>query len=213
VSELASETLSTAPSRSEHSSDEKLEPTPSQTVGPFFGYALPFPGGPDVAPAGHPDAITVHGYVYDGEGRPIPDAVLDFWQAAPDGSRAGSPGTLRVDASSGELLGRDGVRFTGFGRVPTDGDGHWALHTLPPSPAAPYIAVGVFARGLLHHLYTRIYLPDAPDDALLSGLAPDRRATLRARADGSVGAAGSAFRFDIRIQGDVSEETVFLDFA
>ena len=198
---------------SELASDEKLEPTPSQTVGPFFGYALPFPGGPDVAPAGHPDAITVHGYVYDGEGRPIPDAILDFWQATPDGSRAGSPGTLRVDASSGELLGRDGVRFTGFGRVPTDGDGHWALHTLPPSPAAPYIAVGVFARGLLHHLYTRIYLPDAPDDALLSGLAPDRRATLRAREDGSVGAAGSAFRFDIRIQGDVSEETVFLDFA
>ena len=194
-------------------SDDKLDPTPSQTVGPFFGYAMPFPGGPDVAPAGHPGAITVHGYVYDGEGRPIPDAILDFWQAAPDGSRAGSPGTLRVDTSNGELLGRDGVRFTGFGRVPTDADGHWALRTLPPAPDTPYISVCVFARGLLHHLFTRIYLPDAPDDALLSGLAPDRRATLRARRDAAVGPAGTAYRFDIRIQGDVSEETVFLDFA
>ena len=192
---------------------DELEPTPSQTVGPFFGYALPFPGGPDVAPAGHPDAITVHGYVVDGDGRPIPDAILDFWQAAPDGSRAGGSGSLRVDTASGELLGRDGVRFTGFGRVATDGDGHWALHTLPPSDDAPYIAVGVFARGLLHHLYTRIYLPDAADDALLSSLTPERRGTLRARAEGAVGAAGTVYRFDVRIQGGESEETVFLDFA
>ena len=195
------------------SQDWKLDPTPSQTVGPFFGYAMPFPGGADVAPAGHPDVITVHGYVYDGAGKPIPDAILDFWQARPDGSRAGSPGSLRVDTSSGALLGRDGVRFTGFGRVSTAGDGHWALHTLPPGPDAPYISVCVFARGLLHHLYTRIYLPDTPDDALLSSLAADRGATLRAVPDPSACAAGTAYRFDIRIQGDVSEETVFLDFA
>jgi protocatechuate 3,4-dioxygenase alpha subunit len=191
--------------------EEKPEPTPSQTVGPFFGYALPFPGGPDVAPAGHPDAITVHGYVLDGEGRPIPDAILDFWQAAPDGSRTGGSGSLRVDTATGELLGRDGVRFTGFGRVGTDGDGHWALRTLPPAAEAPYLAVCVFARGLLHHLFTRIYLPDAPEDALLSSLNPDRRGTLRARAESS--AAGTMYRFDIRLQGEVSEETVFLDFG
>jgi protocatechuate 3,4-dioxygenase alpha subunit len=188
-------------------SDTRLEPTPSQTVGPFFGYALPFPGGADLAPAGHPDAITVHGYVYDGEGRPVPDAILDFWQAGPDGSRAGSPGSLRVDPSSGALLGRDGVRFTGFGRVATDGDGHWALRTLAPAPDAPYIAICVFARGLLHHLFTRVYLPGAPDDALLAALTPERRATLLARQD------GAAYRFDIRIQGSEAEETVFLDFT
>lgn len=187
-------------------SGAKLEPTPSQTVGPFFGYALPFPGGADVAPAGHPDAITVHGYVYDGDGRPIPDAILDFWQAAPDGSRAGSPGSLRVDTSSGALLGRDGVRFTGFGRVGTDGDGHWALRTLAPAPETPYIAVCVFARGLLHHLFTRVYLPGA-EDALLAALPPQRRATLLAEPD------GAAYRFDIRLQGSEAEETVFLEFA
>lgn len=187
-------------------SEAKLEPTPSQTVGPFFGYALPFPGGGDVAPAGHPEAVTVHGHVYDGQGRPVPDAILDFWQAAPDGSRTGSPGSLRVDASNGALLGRDGVRFTGFGRVATDGDGHWALRTFAPPSDAPYIAVCVFARGLLHHLYTRIYLADC-DDALLSALAPERRATLLARRE------GAAYRFDIRIQGSAEEETVFLDFA
>jgi protocatechuate 3,4-dioxygenase alpha subunit len=186
--------------------DAQPEPTPSQTVGPFFGYALPFPGGAEIAPAGHPDVLTVHGYVYDGDGLPIPDAILDFWQAAPDGSRAGAPGSLRVDTSSGALLGRDGVRFTGFGRVGTDGDGHWALRTLTPAPDAPYIAVCVFARGLLHHLFTRVYLPGA-EDALLAALPARRRATLLAKPD------GAAYRFDIRLQGTETQETVFLEFA
>jgi protocatechuate 3,4-dioxygenase alpha subunit len=188
--------------------DATLEPTPSQTVGPFFGYGLPFPGGGDLAPAGHPDAVTVHGFVYDGEGRPIPDAILDFWQAGPDGSRTGSPGSLRVDTSNGRLLGRDGVRFTGFGRVGTDGDGHWALRTFTPAPDAPYLAVCVFARGLLHHLFTRIYFPGAAEDALLASLSPERRATLTARPEGA-----GTLRFDLRLQGDEAQETVFLDFG
>jgi protocatechuate 3,4-dioxygenase alpha subunit len=192
--------------------ESALEPTPSQTVGPFFGYALPFTGGDGIAPAGHPEAITVHGYVRDGEGLPIPDALLDFWQAAPDGSRAASPGSLRVDASSGALLGRDAARFTGFGRVATDGDGHWAVRTFAPPAAAPYLAVCVFARGLLHHLFTRIYLPGAAEDALLASLAPHRRATLIAAAEPGV-AGAAAYRFDIRIQGSETEETVFLDFG
>ncbi len=204
----ATETGTDTGTGSETKAELELEPTPSQTVGPFFGYALPFPGGADLAPAGHhPDAFTVHGYVFDGDGNPVPDAILDFWQAAPNGSRTGSPGSLRVDTSSGALLGRDGVRFTGFGRVGTDGDGHWALRTLTPAADAPYIAVGVFARGLLHHLYTRIYMPGTADDALLASLPEQRRATLVARPD------GVAYRFDIRIQGSEAEETVFLDFS
>ncbi|MEU4496693.1 protocatechuate 3,4-dioxygenase subunit alpha [Streptomyces sp. NPDC023998] len=183
-----------------------LLPTPSHTVGPFYGYALPFPGGGDIAPAGHPDTITLHGHVYDGAGAPIPDAVLEFWQADPEGSLAGAPGSMRRDPVTGGFLGRNGVDFTGFGRVPTDPDGHFTVRTLPPGgPAgAPYISVCVFARGLTHHLFTRAYLPGG-EDPLLASLAPDRRATLLATAEGH-----RTFRFDIRLQGE--GETVFLVF-
>ncbi|MFJ5292684.1 protocatechuate 3,4-dioxygenase subunit alpha [Streptomyces sp. NPDC088348] len=183
-----------------------VPPTPSQTVGPFYGYALPFPGGGDIAPAGHPGTITVHGHVLDGAGEPVPDAVLEFWQPAPDGSRTGAPGSMRRDPVTGGHLGRDGLTFTGFGRVATDADGRWVVRTLPPG-GVPYLSVCVFARGLLHHLYTRVYLPgdSAGADPLLASLEPDRRRTLVA-----VEAAPRTYRFDIRLQG--AEETVFLDF-
>ncbi|MCX4987311.1 MULTISPECIES: protocatechuate 3,4-dioxygenase subunit alpha [unclassified Streptomyces] len=184
---------------------ERLLPTPSHTIGPFYGHALPFPGGGDIAPQGHPDTITLHGHVYDGAGTPIPDALLDFWQAAPDGSLTGTPGSLRRDPSTGGFLGRNGVDFTGFGRVATDADGHYALRTLPPGNAGlPYICVCVFARGLTHHLFTRAYLTDGTDP-LLDALPPERRATLIA-AEGAL----RTYRFDIRLQGE--GETVFLEF-
>ncbi|SEG62064.1 protocatechuate 3,4-dioxygenase alpha subunit [Thermomonospora echinospora] len=183
-------------------------PTPSQTVGPFYGYALPFTGGGQIAPTGDPAAVTLHGYVLDGAGEPIPDAILEFWQAAPDGSRAGAPGSLRRDPVTGTVIGRHGLDFTGFGRVPTDADGHYALRTLPPG-GAPYISVCVFARGLLHHLYTRAYLADAPGDPLLTSLEPERRATLLATPE-----RDGVYRFDIYLQGnETNEETVFLAFA
>lgn len=181
--------------------------TASQTVGPFYGYALPFPGGGDIAPAGDPRTLTLHGVVRDGDGNPVPDALLEFWQAAPDNSRAGAPGSLRRDPVTGAVIGRDGTTFTGFGRVATDADGHYAVRTLPPGPDAPYISVLVFARGLLHHLYTRAYLPGHADDALLAGLPEHRRATLRAAQE-----RDGLYRFDVRLQGDDTEETVFLEF-
>ncbi|MER7177185.1 protocatechuate 3,4-dioxygenase subunit alpha [Streptomyces mesophilus] len=179
-------------------------PTPSQTVGPFYGYALPFTGGPEVAPVGHPDLITVHGHVYDGAGQPVPDALLETWQPAPDGSRTGAPGSLRHDPVTGQVIGRDGVGFTGFGRMATDADGHYAVRTLPPG-GVPYLSVLVFARGLLHHLYTRAYLRPEPDDALLASLPADRRGTLLAAEE-----RPGTYRFDIRLQGE--GETVFLEF-
>ncbi|MFG3257053.1 protocatechuate 3,4-dioxygenase subunit alpha [Streptomyces sp. NPDC048172] len=180
-------------------------PTPSHTVGPFYGYALPFPGGEDIAPPGHPDRITVHGHVLDGAGEPVPDALLEFWQAAPDGSLAGATGSMRRDPVDGGFLGRNGTDFTGFGRVPTDADGHYALHTLPPGGAGlPYVSVCVFARGLLHHLFTRVYLADGPDP-LLDALPAARRATLLAAEE-----RYRTYRFDIRLQG--AGETVFLEF-
>jgi protocatechuate 3,4-dioxygenase alpha subunit len=187
-------------------------------VGPFYGHALPFPDGGRIAPDGHPDTLTLHGHVLDGAGEPVPDALLEFWQPAPDGSRTGRPGSMRRCAVTGGHLGRNGTDFTGFGRVGTDADGHYTLHTLPPGGlAVPYISVCLFARGLLHHLFTRAYLPgpasepaaDAaarPVDALLAAVPPARRGTLIATAE-----PHRTYRFDIRLQGP--DETVFLQFS
>nr|WP_241265965.1 protocatechuate 3,4-dioxygenase subunit alpha [Streptomyces boncukensis] len=168
---------------------------------------MPFARGGEIAPAGDPRTLTLHGVVRDGDGAPVPDALLEFWQAAPDGSRTGAAGSLRRDPATGAVAGRDGVAFTGFGRVPSDADGHYALRTLPPPADAPYVSVAVFARGLLHHLYTRAYLPGYRYDALLAGLPEERRATLIARQE-----AERRYRFDVRIQGDGAQETVFLEF-
>jgi protocatechuate 3,4-dioxygenase alpha subunit len=180
-------------------------PTPGQTVGPFFGFALPYPGGEQLVPAGHPDAVQLTGRVLDGHGDPVPDALLEIWQADTGG---------RVVAAAGSLH-RDGHPFTGWGRAATDAAGRYTFSTLPPGPPAPgrlaFLAMTVFARGLLNRLFTRVYLPDAGgpgetwrEDRLLAALDADRRATLIAVRDGSV------FHFDIRLQGD--GETVFLRY-
>ncbi|MFF1720242.1 protocatechuate 3,4-dioxygenase subunit alpha [Streptomyces sviceus] len=191
---------------------ETVLPTPSHTVGPFYGHALPFPGGGDIAPVGHPDTITLQGYVTDGEGNPLPDAFLELWSADPSGNVPQVDGSIRRDPASGGYLGRNGVEFTGWGRVQTDANGHWTARTLRPGArgrSAPYISVCVFARGLLVHLYTRIYLPDdeaaLTADPLLSRVPAERRDTLVARKQDD-----GTYRFDIRLQGE--GETVFLEF-
>jgi protocatechuate 3,4-dioxygenase alpha subunit len=194
------------------SSPENVLPTASQTVGPFYGYALPFRGGEDIAPLGHPETITVHGYVYDGEGAPLPDALVELWGPDPEGNLPTADGSMRRDPATGNFLGRNGVEFTGFGRIQTDANGHWYARTLRPGArgqSAPYISVCVFARGLLLHLYTRIFLPGdeaaLAADPLLSQLDAERRATLIAGDEGH-----GTYRFDIRLQGE--GETVFLEF-
>ncbi|KYK14121.1 MULTISPECIES: protocatechuate 3,4-dioxygenase subunit alpha [Streptomyces] len=194
------------------SSPEHVLPTPSHTVGPFYGYALPFRGGEDIAPAGHPDTITVHGYVYDGAGAPLPDALLEVWGPGPDGELPTVDCSMRRDPASGGFLGRNGVEFTGFGRIQTDANGHWYARTLRPGArgnSAPYLSVCVFARGLLVHLFTRIYLPGdeaaLTADPLLSRVDAGRRDTLIAVDEGN-----GTYRFDIRLQGE--GETVFLEF-
>ncbi|NUO43304.1 MAG: protocatechuate 3,4-dioxygenase subunit alpha [Streptomyces sp.] len=191
---------------------ETVLPTPSHTVGPFYGHALPFPGGEDIAPVGHPDTIAVHGYLYDGEGNPLPDAFVELWGPDPDGNIPQVDGSMRRDGASGGFMGRTGVEFTGWGRSQTDASGHWSARTLRPGArgqSAPYLSVCVFARGLLLHLYTRIYFPGdeaaLAADPLLNRVDPARRGTLIA-ADGGNG----TYRFDIRLQGE--GETVFLEF-
>ncbi|MED5803265.1 protocatechuate 3,4-dioxygenase subunit alpha [Gordonia sp. Z-3] len=178
-----------------------LTPTPGQTVGPFFHYALPFEGGAELVSAGHPDRIRLHGTVFDGAGDPVPDALIEIWQ--PDG--AGN-----VSSATGSLR-RDGFTFTGFGRAQTDRVGHYTFATVAPGAAneggAPFFAVCVFARGLLDRLFTRAYLPDSSPalaaDTLLNSVPDDCRATLIAEKD------ADGYRFDIHLQGEV--ETVFLD--
>jgi protocatechuate 3,4-dioxygenase alpha subunit len=179
-----------------------LNPTPGQTVGPFFHYGLPYEGGAELVPAGRADAIRLHGTVLDGAGDPVPDALIEIWQADTKGRIVQEPGSLH----------RDGWTFTGWGRAATDSTGHYSFSTLLPGAtaegAAPFFAVTVFARGLLDRLFTRAYVPEHPslaEDALLASLPADRRDTLIAAAD------ASGLVFDIHLQGE--QETVFLTFT
>jgi protocatechuate 3,4-dioxygenase alpha subunit len=179
--------------------------TPSQTVGPFFSHALPWPDGPYVVPAGTQGAVWLRGTVLDGAGEPVPDALLETWQADP-GGRFDHPDDPRGGTAGG---------FRGFGRSPTDADGRWAILTLKPGqvPApdgrrqAPHVALSVFARGLLDRLVTRVYFADEPDanaaDPVLAALPAPARATLLAQP------TSDGYRFDVRLQGE--QETTFFD--
>lgn len=177
-----------------------LTATPGQTIGPFFGYALPFERDNELVPPGSPGAIRLHGTVFDGAGAPVPDALLEIWQADGDGVVPAATGSLR----------RDGWTFTGWGRTSTDDEGRYSFTTVKPgvpqAGSAPFFAVTVFARGLLNRLFTRAYLPgeQLASAPLLASLPERRRDTLIAAAD------EHGLRFDIRLQGD--DETVFLRF-
>lgn len=180
-----------------------LAATPGQTVGPFFGYALPFPRCSELVPPGSPGAIQFAGVVTDGGGHPVPDALLEIWHADSDGRTAQAAGSLR----------RDGYTFTGWGRASTGDDGRYSFSTVTPGAtqpgAAPFIMVTVFARGLLNRLFTRAYLPGDHllGDPFLASLAPERRETLIASR------VPSGLRFDIQLQDAPGKpETVFLRY-
>jgi protocatechuate 3,4-dioxygenase, alpha subunit len=182
----------------------ELACTPGQTVGPFFVLALPYPGGSGVVDDAHPEAVRLHGTVYDGAGDGVPDALVELWQ--PDSAG-------RIPRVAGSLR-RDGAGFTGFGRAATDADGHYGFTTLTPGSVvagrSPFFAITVFARGLLNRLFTRAYLPDGDLDAdpLLANVDAGRRATLVCVAESASGRP--AYRFDIHLQG--RNETVFLTY-
>ena len=188
--------------------------TPSQTVGPFFHDALLDEDQTRLVPEDHVGAIRIRGRVYDGAGEPVPDAMVEVWQADPEGLYHHPADT------------RGGVRdqdFTGFGRCGTDAGGGFEFVTVKPGPVpgsvpgpddsrqAPHILVSVFARGLLRRLATRIYFPDEQEanaaDPVLLSVEERRGQTLIATAE------ERALRFDVRLQdGPEGEpETVFFD--
>jgi protocatechuate 3,4-dioxygenase alpha subunit len=183
--------------------------TPSQTIGPFLAVGLPWPDGPEVVPAGTPGAITITGRVLDGAGAPVPDALVETWQAAPDGSFA-HPDDPRGGGDPG---------FRAFGRSATTADGDYRIVTLRPGalPApgggteAPHLDVTVFARGLLDRVVTRIYFADEAAanaaDPVLAIVPSDRRGTLIAVPP--PGGPPGTFRFDIRLP--EPQETVFFE--
>lgn len=175
--------------------------TASQTVGPFFRDGLAWKDGDRGFPPETPGRqIAVEGRVVDGNGDPVPDALLEFWQ--PD--------------ASGKFGGPTPASCAGFGRVPTDGTGRFAFTTVLPGRVpgadgalqAPHLAVTILARGLTHHLHTRVYFEGEAanaDDAVLRRAGP-RAATLVAQRPGR---EGGAYRWDVSLQG--AHETVFLE--
>lgn len=174
-----------------------LAPTPSQTIGPYLSIGVRPLERPAVVPHDTPGAVALRGRVVDGAGQPVPDAVVELWQADPDGRFAAGEG-------SGSW----------FGRCLTDADGRFGFTTVKPGRVplrsgerqAPHVELLVFARGLLRPLRTRVYFPDEAaangSDPVLSGIPdPARRRTLvAADEDGDL-------RFDVHLRG--ATETVF----
>ncbi len=190
--------------------------TPSQTVGPFFAYGLTPTGRYDwndafsnnlVTPDATGERIRIEGRVFDGDGKPVSDAMLEIWQADAQG-RFADPKDRRAMPNS---------KFRGFGRCGTSTDGEYAFDTIKPGqvpdadgkPQAPHILVAIFARGMLLHNYTRIYFEGEAanaSDPVMALVPTDRRATLIAARNGE---KANTYRFDIHLQGD--KETVFFD--
>jgi protocatechuate 3,4-dioxygenase alpha subunit len=184
--------------------------TPSQTIGPFFHDALSWPGGEVlVRPGTKGERIAIVGRVLDGDGQPVPDALVEIWQANAAGRYA------HPDDTQAKPLDPS---FVGFGRCATGDDGGFRFATIRPgrvpgrgnSLQAPHINVGLFARGLQRRLVTRIYFEDGDgnaDDPVLAHV-PDaaRRATLLAKRSPGEDAV---YRFDIVLQGE--GETVFFE--
>ncbi len=184
--------------------------TPSQTVGPYLHIGLDWLNTSDLTAAGVTgERIVVTGRVIDADGQPVPDGVVEIWQANAHGKYAHPDDTRALPTEPG---------FTGFGRCPTDTDGRFRFVTVKPGsvpgadgqPQAPHIMVNVFARGLLKQLSTRIYFlgDNHVTDFVLQQVPAERRNTLVARP-----AAGdpATFERDIVIGGGGDNETVFFD--
>jgi len=181
------------------SSKESLGLTPSQTVGPYLSIGLTWPDGVFAADPGSQGAFWLRGRLFDGAGAPIPDGLVESWQADPDGG---------FDSPEDPRGGNSYPGFRGYARSATAADGSFEIFTRKPGRVpdgaggwqAPHVDLSVFARGMLDRVVTRVYFADT-GDALLASLTVERRRTLIAVAD------GATWRWDIRLQGD--GQTVF----
>ena len=193
--------------------------TASQTIGPFFHYALTpeaygrpgIAGGVLVTGATPGEQVRIAGRVLDGVGQPMPDAMVEIWQTNAAG-RYNHPADDREEAALDP-------EFRGFGRLNTDSDGAFSFETVKPGPVpgrgntlqAPHINLILFARGMVNHAFTRIYFSDEAEangtDPVLSAIEQGRRATLIAARRETAG--NVVYRFDIHLQG--AAETVFFD--
>ena len=186
--------------------------TPSQTAGPYFAYALTPAGRYAISDLATNDLvtedaagerITIEGRVVDGDGELVTDAMLEVWQADGDGRYPGADPALA------------NALFKGFGRVECNAEGRYAFHTVKPGRVpgpngvmqAPHLNVGVFARGILRRLFTRIYFEDEAanaSDPILALVPAEARQTLIAHRVGK-----EAYVFDVYLQGE--NETVFFE--
>lgn len=186
-----------------------LKQTASQTIGPFFSYCLTPESfghhgiaGPSLLRSGLAgEKIRIAGRLFDGANAPVADALIEIWQADSAGNY---PDKVTTDG------------FPGFGRAATNAAGHFHFETVKPGAVpgrgnawqAPHIGIIILARGMLTHLYTRLYFADETEanaqDAVLNRVPAERRGTLIAKRDGE-----GIYRFDIRLQGD--NETAFFD--
>lgn len=185
-----------------------LQATTWQTVGPFFHVGMQYLDANDIAPSGTAgERVAVEGQVLDGNGMPVPDAVIEIWQANANGEYAGATKAPAHGGASG---------FTGFGRISTDQEGRFHFTTIRPGRVpgpdgnmqSAHLAVRVMLRGLLKGLVTRLYFPSESlaSDSVLQLVPEERRATLIGTAmhdrDGT-------FLWNIELQG--ARETVFFD--
>jgi protocatechuate 3,4-dioxygenase, alpha subunit len=186
-----------------------LHATTSQTVGPFFEIGFSWLYRDNLAgPVVSGERLEISGRILDGDGKPVPDGIVEIWQANSYGKYAHPDDPQEKPVERG---------FTGYGRVPTDEEGRFRFTTIKPGrvpgpdgrPQAPHVAASVFTRGLLRRLITRIYFPDEPsnaEDFALKFVDAGRRGTLIARKiDGRPG----VLEWNVILQGP--GETVFFE--
>ena len=185
--------------------------TTSQTVGPFFKIGFKWLYCDNLAGAGvSGERVTIQGRVFDGDGVPVPDAILEVWQANAHGKYDHPEDTQDKPLEPG---------FKGYGRVATSADGAFRFATIKPGPVpgpngkeqAPHLVISVFMRGVLRRLVTRIYFPEEPRNAadfVLNLVEPARRSTLIAK---KVAGRPGTLEWNVVLQGP--EETVFFDLG